>query len=29
LLGGFNSDERLPEWLDVELLGEKDQFGSV
>ena len=28
-VGGFNKDDRLPEWLEVELLGENDQPGSV
>ena len=29
VVGGFSSEERLPEWLEVELLGEKDQLCSV
>lgn len=29
VVGGFKSEERLPEWLEVELLGENDQLCSV
>ena len=29
VVGGFSREERLPEWLEVELFGEKDQLCSV